>query len=476
MPDPSKSRQGPQESPFILIIFIFLSLYWVYLAFVTQPVLVYDAKGYEDLGTMITQKGWVGYFTTGPNREPVYPFLIATAMRWAHGGPYQAILKIVQVFSLLLTEILAFLLLKRANVSRTITALALFYIGISPALVNSALSVYSEIVTYPFILGIILAGSAGWDAVQKGRDKAALALGIALGGLFVAITLIKGIYEIIVPLFLIPYAVLAVKAWMAKNKHVFKRAVILLTASVLVFQFCIVGYKSLNKKYNGLFSLTDRGAWALYGNTARRQEPLTVKKFFAGIAYNVLERDGCDALFGPEACVFWDLPTSDRLAVEKNYETMREFPPDKHDSHLLQLSFEKIIHNPFQYVLLTGFDWVHMFFWESTRIGFVAYPDWMDKIFDCPLFQKSLRLGVGFLSLGSTLFVACSMAKRKGRGNRGAPVDPTIFLTIYMIFWHVTLYSMFSTLPRYALPIAPLYLLIIAFAGQGILKEKEKRL
>ncbi len=63
--------RGLNSRTLFLAICVGLMAYWVYLAFVSQPVLVNDAQGYYDLGGMITQQGWTAYFTSGPNREPM---------------------------------------------------------------------------------------------------------------------------------------------------------------------------------------------------------------------------------------------------------------------------------------------------------------------------------------------------------------------------------------------------------------------
>lgn len=445
-------RSSPDIIP---LLFIGLFCYWTYLAFVTQPILVHDAKGYEDLGKIIAEGGWKAYLTSGPTREPIYPFLVSLAMRLSGGMDHHGVLIGTQVLFLLAAVLLLFLLLKRAGVSKWIAAIAVLYAGISPALVNSALSQYSEIVTYVFILGIILAGSAAWKALSKESANPVL-YGMGLGGLFVGMTLVKGIYELIFPLFLAAFVVL-----IFQDRKRSKQVLIFMISAVAVHQACLLSYKALNLKYNGSFALTDRGAWALYGNTARRQEPLTVNRFFAGAAYNLFEEDACAVMFGRADCHFWDVATSDRIAEEKLYEAMRTVPQGKRDSYLLRASVEKVLGGPLQYAVLTSFDWVHMFFWETTRAGFVAYPDWMDKLFDNPPFQKGLRFLVGVLSAFAVFFAAVRAFSRKYLQQ------PEVVLAVYLVILHVSFYSLFATVARFALPIAPLFIFIIAAAAQA---------
>lgn len=473
MPDASHimTRHPVGVRHFGIVSFVSI-LYWAYLVFVTQPILVHDAQGYRDIGGVVYEKGALEYFRTGPNREPVYPFLVAAAMRLADmvSCSYESALKVFQIFILFLTQLLTFLLLQRMGISRLPTLLILFYIGFSPGLVNSALSVFSEIATYPFVLGIVLLSAAAWEMVQQ--EKKIFPIGVALGLVFAGMTLIKGIYEMIFPVFLLPFLYLGIRAY-RNNRRIFSNTVLFLVVTVLTFQFCIMSYKCLNKKYNGLFRLTDRGAWALYGNTARRMETMTPKRVAAGLAYNVLEMDSCSSLLGREECSFWDLPYSDRLAREKNYEVMSTVPREQWDSRLLAASLEKILQNPFQYLALLSFDWIHMFFWESTRIGFVVYPDWMDHIFDHQFIKKGLRMLGGGFSLAASLYGGWIVYKNRRRlflnGGQEQGSMPACFFALLIIFLHVGFYSLFSTLPRYALPIAPLFLAMTGYWLQQFL-------
>ncbi len=40
-------------------------------------------------------------------------------------------------------------------------------------------------------------------------------------------------------------------------------------------------YKSLNKKYNGVFTYTNRGSWMLYANTFKHIDEMYPKRFLA---------------------------------------------------------------------------------------------------------------------------------------------------------------------------------------------------
>jgi hypothetical protein len=458
--------RGLNSRNLFLTICVGLIAYWVYLAFVSQPVLVNDAQGYYDLGRMITQQGWPAYFASGPNREPVYPFLVAFSMWLAGPELFLSILKIFQICLLGTTTFLVFAFLSRCGVSRWLACLAMMYVGLSPAMINTALSVYSEIAAHVFILGAAWLSCEVFCSLQRRENKNFVYSGLAWAALFLLAILVKSAYEVISYLCLLPFMILMGRAWQQKNGGVVRKTGVFLLTAMMVIGAGVNGYKYLNYKYNGLFVLTDRAAWALYGSTARRQQPLTLHSFGAALAYNFLEDEGCQIFYSAQECRSWDVATSDKLAAEKNYEINANFPRQKRNEELLRLSFAKFLENPFQYVALMGVDWVHLFFWESTRIGFVAYPDWLDKVYDQPIFARSLRFFVGVASLAAWLCSWSFLWRRRkllwDNRNQEDKIFVFILFVSYMILCHTLLHALFFTVPRFSLPIAALFIVLIA--------------
>src|SRR5437867_3879842 len=131
----------------LLACFLIPIGYWIYLLLTAKTIIVFDSVEYEHLGNMLYHQGWVEYFKTGPNREPLYPLFIAFSMKLADvfSLPYILILKVIQISILFLSQCLIYRLLKRLQIRETIVGLTILYWGISPAIVNSALSLYSEV-------------------------------------------------------------------------------------------------------------------------------------------------------------------------------------------------------------------------------------------------------------------------------------------------------------------------------------------
>ena len=114
-------------------------IYWIYLLFTANMGITMDAATYADLASMVHSKGWTSYFSSGPNKEPLYPFVISFSMHvsdWLSIS-YQKIQTFFQIMCLFAGQLLMYRLLKKANIHRTIASALILYMGISPSLVNS---------------------------------------------------------------------------------------------------------------------------------------------------------------------------------------------------------------------------------------------------------------------------------------------------------------------------------------------------
>ena len=165
-------------------------------------------------------------------------------------------------------------------------------------------------------------------------------------------------------------------------------------------------------------------------------------------------RKVCNSIFGPRDCEYWSFRKSDKFGLFKTRElALRHLSSDQINSILLQASAGKALHHPFQYTLLTFVEGLKMFFWESTQVGFVGYPDWLQKIYDTRLFNNALRFLVSIASFWAVL-------RLWGRLIR-SPVPSIEFSIGVLVFLYILFFSFFFILTRYGLPIAPLYLIAI---------------
>jgi len=452
----------------VFLAFILSLCYLAYLINTASIVMAMDAVGYEYLGNLIATKGWLAYFQEGPNREPVYPLLISLSMLLGEklSLSYQNIIIIAQVFILFLTQCLAYTLLQKLKISRMISAIVILYIGISPSLVNSAFSLFSEIATYPLILLIVLLCAECWDLINNNETAQTALKALILGVLLVLMTLSKGIFEFIAPILLLPFFCLMIKHFFDKKKSCAKTGIIFLIIVTSSFYSGIFAYKNLNKIHNGNFAITNRGAWALYGNTARRLDATTPKHFLSGLA-TMPGWGVCRKFFNKNDCEYWKHEQSDSLGITMESKLVNEgYQGNKLDKQLMKLSKQKILSNPPLYAVYYGIECIKMFFWESTKIGYVTYPTWLDNIFSFGPFKSALRLVIFLITFTSFVWSWLNFKKTS---------SPLIPFCLFLITIYISLYALFFALTRYSLPIAPLFLIIAAFYTQTYLIPRLKK-
>ncbi len=508
--------------------------YWIYVGFISQMVIVYDSIGYEYCGKIIYEKGWIEYLKTGPNREPLYPFLISLSMQLADhlSISYQSVQKFLQLSFLFLSQIISFFILKKLNIRPWLITLTLLYLGFSPSLVNSSLRLFSEIAAYPFMLGIALMGGISWQYLltqsthqnpnselennpllksstsevfhpggealpvekaflirswgQNTLNKMSpqtlnpvIMNALLLGFLFVLMTFIKGLFELIFFLFILPFMILLVKAFINHDVQSRRKAAVFLLVLILSYQIPVFLYKSANKKYNGHYTLAESRVWALYGNTARRVEPLTQKRFLTALAY-AAGSEFCQTIYDFESCQYWSYTVSDELGVQKRQELdSKKMNIEQRDKELLKLSFQKALGNPVQYILLFGIEYLKMFFWECQMMGLATYPDLIEWALNFPPIVIGMGGLLAILTLLATIFQFSFLWRQRFRiFNREDRSDESllfIFSIFVLIHSFMILYSFFFTVPRYIYPLAPLYLILIAFFIEKVLTPKAFR-
>ena len=123
-----------------------------------------------------------------------------------------------------------------------------------------------------------------------------------------------------------------------------------------------------------------------------------------------------------------------------------------------------------------GLEGLKMIFWESTKIGFVSYPPALTKLYNFTPFKDGLRLLMALLTLFALLYLVRFLWKnRKNIFLQTEPPDePVMILSCIttLIIPYIGIHSFFFILTRYALPLAPLYLLVIAFSLNGALPKQ----
>lgn len=462
----------------IWLAFILSFIYWIYLLFTSQMSIVYDAFTFQNLGKLLYHSGWIEFFKTGPNNEPVFPLLIAFSMRVADffSISYQKIQTCLHILILFSSQLLTLAILRQIKISRSIEFIIILYMGISPAIVNAAFSLWSEIATFPLILGIILISVKSWEFILSNNYKRVILWGVCLAFAFIITTSIKALFEYIFIIFMAPYLFLMIKSIIKKERKILIGTLLFFLTTLVPFHAYLFSYKSLNQKYNGHFIFTDRGPYLVYGNAVKRSEPLTLKRFLSGLAF--VPGDGvCYKFFDKNECDFWSIFTSERYGSSKLGELKNNSVPNSEiDPILINLAKQEILEKPLQQSLLILVESFKMLFWESTLVGFVSYPPWLQKLFEFTPFKNVLRFLLFLITFISAMYTLRYTLRNKDQlfrlqGPRNKETHILFFILVFIISY-TGWYSLFTINTRYASPIASLYLIMIAFTVQKIFKRR----
>jgi len=400
--------------PILFWAYLLPALYWIYLTLTTNFVLAFDSEGYYTLARLFYDGHWSEYFRAGPTREPLYPLVIATSMfagKWL-GISYAYPLKIFSFGFLAATMFLIQQVLKILNTNRWIQATTILYTGFSPILINSALCLYSEIVTLPWLVGVVLM-SIYFVRSLRPSQAPHFSASIGLGLCFLGFTFVKGVGEIITPLFL---CWLFFYGWRQSGLKIFpflRQAKIKILLVLFVFYPPLLLYKSLNYAFNDHFVLTNRMDLSLYGSlNLRAQSPLTMDNFLNHLSTVPVSYDLCPHFFH-EKCSHWTEPSSAEIYLSREDQLSKQ--------NLTSAQKERIIHHEilrafFSHLiaqcLFLPQEGMKMFFWETSRGSFVSYPPWLENLFYTPWIVILTTLGAGFCCLGGFL-IACALLKNE---------------------------------------------------------------
>ncbi len=452
----------------VIIAFLICFISWIYLFFLTKMEINFDAIGYEDIGLTIYKSGWIEYFRGGPRREPLYPFLISLSMYAAEifKVPYAIPQKIIQILAVFLTQILTLVILKKLKVKNSLQLFAILYLGFSPAIMNSAFSLFSEIATYPLVLAIILAAHRLWISIRIKGYKQSLLGGVTLALFFLAATFTKGVFQGVLYFFLIPFIFLGLHSLLTHQKKICIASVFNLLLIMIIFQSCFISFKLMNKKYNGLFEFTDRYGLAIYGNAAKRAKEMNLRVFMAYLAS--VPGDGfCRRFFSVEECKYYSWESADKLWGYELPKLLAGVPSEKQNEKAISLAKDKIAKNPLQHFVLSMIEGMKIFFWESTQLGNVTYPNWLRTCYDFPVFKNGLRLIISLLTIYSFLFLLYYLFQNKTKlfqpPSANEPDCQLCFFIVLMVSSFTALYAFLHILTRFALPLAPLFIICIAF-------------
>jgi hypothetical protein len=447
---------------------LWLSACWVfYNAIFSGTILYFDAFSYDSLGQMITQGKFADYFLQGPSREPLYPVFVAMVMRIANvfHVSYLGMLLLIQGLVLLITQLMMARIFERIKLNDGMAAVLLFYFVISPTVLRSSLIMYSEIITYPLMLLACMACVKAWDNGFKNYQAHAILLGLS----FLPLIFIKGIFELIAPLCIVFFSFGLFIKFKSKKAWVFA------LMALMAFAVPVNAYKMVNKIYNGQFAFTNRGSWALYGTTARRALPTTIEEDNAQRYYVLPDKTVCEAQVNKAACDHWFYAVSDTLGVNKYQDLVdQKLSPKEIDRQLVRLSIQIMWQHPFK--TFNGMFWegAKLLFWEYPSWGMVVLPRDIKMVYEQPFLQPVFLYGINGVSvlifLSSLMLAGISFSSWLYKSSLA---QTWLMMSLLLCCVYIIIHSFFFLNERNALPLTPLFLIIMgSFLTCFFSKEK----
>ena len=460
----------------LFLVFLFSFLYWFYLLGSSTMNISMDAASYAGLGNRIKEQGFPnGYVTNGPQREPLYPLTIAfskTVEESLH-VPFQDVQKGLQILMLFGCQFAVYLLLSRLSVRDNIIYAAMLYTAVSPALVNAAMSLFSEIAVMPFCIASVVLLCASWKALDAPGRGRLWGLSALTGCAFLLSAFTKGVFQYVYLVSLAPFYIRLIVALVQRNRLLIRNCLIFLCTVFILFEGGIVSYKALNKHVNGHFAFTNRVEWMLFGSAYKRAQPLTPRIILAHVA-NIPGDGVCRMFFTEKECEYCSFRSTDYYGLVELPKQLKNIPEEQRPAETSRLSLQLMRDHPFQFLVFMALEGSKMFFWESTMIGFVRYPSWLSAVYGNIPFRYGIRLGVAVVSFLGFFYTLGWGLRRLGRFKENEGPLMALAFTLLTMLSFITLYSFFSVLTRYALPVAPLFVVCVAFAADRITGQQKR--
>ena len=459
---------------------LILSAFWVfYNALFSETILYFDSFGYEQLGQLLSNNSLIEYFKTGPNREPLYPLFVCLNMKLADflHIPYTNLILLTQGLILLLSQRWLAAIFEEIRLSDKITAILVLYFVISPSILRSSLIVYSEIITYPMILAAFHLSCRAWGQLSssQGLVNNYIRYGFYVGLVFLPLMFTKAIFDLIFPLFLGIFT-LGLCLNNRLDRTNFKKIILFSLIAYGVFLAPVLGYKMMNKIYNGNFAFTNRGSWALYGTAAKRILPTTPKEDLAQKVYVFPDKSLCDRWVGADACEHWFYNLPNKLGLDKASELRKQGLTEQEiDRRLVQMSLELMIKHPIK--TLNGMFWEgsKLLFWEYPSWGMVILPREIRHVYEQPWGYYVFLFGINIFNLLfflTAIGYACYRVLHLNNTQLKERLNTNyLLIVLFLILSYMTAHSCFFLSERNALPIVPLFLILI---GIVINFKKEK--
>lgn len=462
--DQKKSKNSVWDIGGIALIFLF---YWLNLTG-TTPHLVHDSVSYIERAAVIRDSGFQKAIAADfPAFEPGYPFflylisLCTSQTDWVKTVPW------VQALLLAMSAFMVFDFSRVLVLSRTVRKVIFVCVAVSPALLLSALSVYSEVLSV-FCLtgGLYCIWRLGSETNPFFRFFYFLFSSLLIG--FLILTKAAFFY-IAAAVFL---SLLIYLIWKRQNTQAKYLVVYIALVATLPFAWM---YR--NQQVFGTAALAGRASVNLAAHYLQSQENYSLKDW--GVAtVAAISETGAEKIFGDVDRFSWSYKARNAHEYVKGLaQAAAVSPADIRFDRLLfgQLWSEIWQKGMIRFLMFSWFEVLGLLFFEGCVVDAISFhASWLQTVYSSEILRALIHVGLSLFYLaGVVLFINRSVFKQACVGWSESQKKWCVIL-LSIIFWSIAVYSCAIAHVRYLFPVAPMYILL-AVSGWFSLSASKSR-
>ncbi|MCB4755528.1 MAG: hypothetical protein LHV69_00595 [Elusimicrobia bacterium] len=429
------------------------AIYTIYF-FGSAPKLEADAKNFY-MGSEAFMSGfWAALIHSFPAREPAYPLTIYALSLIVPQPLLPKATTFLQLGMLLVTAVLFSTLASSLSLKHVkgISLAVFLNVALSPSLLTSSLSLYTEILAmFFFSVWIYFL----WRALMR-EDH--IIRDLVLSGISGSLLMIsRGAYLYIL---LLAISILPVLSYLyhpffhLKNRMriLFLHAVILISLPAL--------WMTRNSFAYGVFTMADHSGIVFAGRYEKAKENYTVKDFLAG-SLNSISESACKSVFKNCYRYGWE------YANVKGFYRVQQMASEHQVNYIKanQLAFKDTVKNiisqhPIRFALFGWFEFIQLVFFETMGTGANSFTNaYLNSIHQSQLARGLAHIGLSIfylIGLGILIFNAAMLARR--HFNQSFVNGILVLMIPYLSF--LVIYSSATTVIRYSFVVAPLCIMM----------------
>jgi hypothetical protein len=440
----------------------------VFLWWNTSPKLEYDAKNFWDYSQLFKTDGFRhALLQTVPPREPGYPLFLYAISRAAGTERAPHVVSGIQFVLLLLTACFAASLASQWRVPRIVPYATFVSVALSPALLNTAQTLYAETFAC-FFFSLWVWGAVHAVSQNPGRVQRAMGVFSAIAGS--ALILSRPTYLHIVAVSLVGWFFILWRHATFEGTFLLKGAVY----GVLVFTLPVL-WMERNLHTDGLFNLADHAGVVLKGRYEKSLEPYRAREIL-GAALNAASESVCHSVFSDCERYSFDHANAYGYAASREMQEAEHLTTARANQKLFKQTMHRIVlTHPVRFALFGVFELIQLTFFETLSTGASqSHSRLLSRVESSGILRGAVHLGLSiFYALGVWGLLFSLATSRNGPQNSFNANVP-LQLTLVPLGGHFLVYMMATCVIRYSFVIAPLYIAVAWTGWWVVLRNRRK--